>query len=715
MIIHVAFQVNAQIRYPGKAVPLDLYPVSGIPVLTPSCTRYEKTVSDDRQDQSRLKADDGVFLCEIDADYKSAGKWVNLPDGRSIWRIGIYVRNAASLSLVFSRFRLEKGVRVFLFNSTQDEILGAYTHKNNKEPGIFAVSAIHSDLVYIELQLSDFVSGPGELEIGYVAVDYHGRKNTHAVQDTFFRMSGDCNVDINCITDPDIQEVKYSVIRIVYDGIERCTGTLLNTTRLDGYPLVLTAGHCIDNQNRANTALFYFDYESPVCSGPDGSTAFSISGSNLLATTGHELDFSLLELSETVPFYYHPYFAGWDNRNEAPVGSYTIHHPQGDVKKISFDDDPAETANYGEGYDTDTHWKILTWESGTTERGSSGCPLFNTSNRVVGILTGGFAMCGYSVDDFFQKFHHCWADYPLSANQLKFWLDPMHAGASFIDGYDPYGDFWITGDTLTNIPEDFIPALYPGHFDWGYLSGHNSDSVRMYAEQFNPLSKTKMIGIILNTGRVHAGSDTSKIRLYLWDGQPDQKKILLCKDIFLTDIIADENNLVVLDSLVSVEGMFYIGYEVFYGSPLDTFTVKMRLKDDLNAGNTAFMMDQGQWQLLTDYLDTNITASFDIRPVVFDSVPKHPGPDILPPENDVFIYPVPAINMVNITFWELPRYDIAIDLYDISGKLLKSELYKSPPITIEYYFDKIPSGMYIIKMNVNNFIITKKFIIVSEY
>jgi hypothetical protein len=75
---------------------------------------------------------------------------------------------------------------------------------------------------------------------------------------------------------------------------------------------------------------------------------------------------------------------------------------------------------------------------------------------------------------------------------------------------------------------------------------------------------------------------------------------------------------------------------------------------------------------------------------------------------------VPASTMVNITFWELPRFDVKIDLYDVTGQLLKSELYKSPPVSVEYYLDKIPSGMYIFKMNVNNFIITKKFIIVSE-
>jgi hypothetical protein len=484
---------------------------------------------------------------------------------------------------------------------------------------------------------------------------------------------------------------------------------------MDGYPFVLTAGHCIDNQRRANTALFYFDYESPVCVGPDGSTAFSISGSNLLATTDNKLDFSLLELSEKIPFYYHPYFAGWDNRNEAPVSSYTIHHPQGDVKKISVDNDMAVTANYGEGYDANTHWKILEWDSGTTEKGSSGCPLFNVNNRIVGTLTGGSAMCGYSFDDYFQKIHNCWADYPLPSNQLQFWLDPMQDNRSFTDGYDPYRGFWASGDTLTNIPEGYITRLYSYNLIWGYNSGHNSDSVRLFAEKFNIKSDAEVLGVIMNIGLLNAGSADSKIRLHVWDEDLLEENITYSEDVLLIDMIANENFLVEFDSSISVSKEFYAGFEVFYDAPGDTFAVNMNLNNEADGENTAYVMNNHAWQLLTDYLNMNMNASFDIRPVIFDSVPEIPGPEVLPPENDVYIYPVPSTEMVNITFWELPRFDVKIDLYSITGQMVKSELYKSPPVTIEYYFGKIPSGMYIIKMNVNNFIITKKFIIVSEY
>lgn len=323
-------------------------------------------------------------------------------------------------------------------------------------------------------------------------------------------------------------------------------------------------------------------------------------------------------------------------------------------------------------------------------------------------------MCGYSVDDFFQKIHHCWSDYPTSANQLKYWLDPMYTNRNYINGYDPYLGFWASGDTLTNIIEGSVIRLYSYRLDWGYNSGHNSDSIRLFAEQFNIDSESEILGLFLNAGALNAGSENSKITLYIWDKELLPENISYSKDILLIDISSNEDFLVEFDSSISVSKEFYIGFEVFYESSEDTFALNMNLNNDNNGKNTAFVNYDEEWQLLTDYLRMDQNASFDIRPIIFDSIPEDPQIDIYPPENEIFIFPVPANDKVNIMFWELPRFDVRIDLYNIEGKLIKSELYKSPSLILEYYFDKIPPGMYILKLNVNNFIITKKFIVLSE-
>ena len=102
-----------------------------------------------------------------------------------------------------------------------------------------------------------------------------------------------------------------------------------------------------------------------------------------------------------IPFaVINPIYAGWSNEFFPPENSVTIHHPNGDVKKISVDNDPAVVTSYSD-FDDNAFWNILQWDIGTTEAGSSGAPLFDQDHRVIGILSGGDASCGHSVNDYF--------------------------------------------------------------------------------------------------------------------------------------------------------------------------------------------------------------------------------------------------------------------------------------------------------------------------
>jgi len=126
-----------------------------------------------------------------------------------------------------------------------------------------------------------------------------------------------------------------------------------------------------------------------------------------------------------------------------------IHHPQGDVKKISIDNGPV-TAEYQNPIPLDLHWlydeslpqafwRVIKWETGTTEGGSSGSPLFNQNQLIVGNLTGGQADCSNSVNDYYSKFHMGWDYYSNYSKQLKHWLDPESTGITNLVGFNPYG------------------------------------------------------------------------------------------------------------------------------------------------------------------------------------------------------------------------------------------------------------------------------------
>ena len=123
----------------------------------------------------------------------------------------------------------------------------------------------------------------------------------------------------------------------------------------------------------------------PGCSNQDGPTYQTVQGSTLLANSSGS-DFGLLRLTETIPELYDVNYAGWDATGNTPSTPVCIHHPSGDIKKITFDYDNASNAG--------NFWDINSWDDGTTEPGSSGSPLFDgNSHRIVGQLYGGIASC----------------------------------------------------------------------------------------------------------------------------------------------------------------------------------------------------------------------------------------------------------------------------------------------------------------------------------
>jgi hypothetical protein len=140
----------------------------------------------------------------------------------------------------------------------------------------------------------------------------------------------------------------------------------------------------------------------------------------------------------TVPIAYSPYFSGWDNSGNTPTSGIGIHHPAGDIKKISFENNPLISTTFG-SCPPNSHWGVTTWDSGVTEGGSSGSPLYDQNHRIIGQLHGGASACGASsLSDEYGKFSVSWEPAgSTSATQLKYWLDPANSGVQFIDGYDP--------------------------------------------------------------------------------------------------------------------------------------------------------------------------------------------------------------------------------------------------------------------------------------
>ena len=394
-------------------------------------------------DEAALRAADLVFdqdksipwrfgeNIDVAIDMQQSGLWEELPNGDRVWLIAIHSVGAQTLNFRFEHFFLPAGASMYLYNEDGSHVLGAFNEKNNHESKTFATTLIRGEKIFIEVYEPLAVSGMTTLKINRVTHGYRSLEfETKGIGD-----SGNCNNNSICAVGDDWRDQIRSVGIMLSNGAGFCTGSLINNTCVDGKPYFLTANHCVDGNSTAdfNAIVINFNFESTQCNtntGPFGSN--TVSGTTLRASNSGS-DFALLELNSDPPSEYEVYYSGWDRNSTPSAASVGIHHPSGDLKKISFDDQGAGFSTYN-GADT---WQIFSWEDGTTEGGSSGSALFNPEKRIVGQLYGGQASCGNNVNDYYGRFDISWDGGSNATDELKTWLDACNTGVNVLDGYDP--------------------------------------------------------------------------------------------------------------------------------------------------------------------------------------------------------------------------------------------------------------------------------------
>lgn len=392
------------------------------------------------------------------------GQWLTLPNGDRIWRIEFYSPNALSLNFIFDEFWMPKGGEVYLYNENHKELLGAYTEIQNQESGVLATWLVNADRVIVEYFEPADVQGQGRLHVGNIT---HGYRNAKTFkQQKALNSSGDCNVDVDCPIGTDWQAYKdlnkKAVGILLSGGSGFCSGALVNNTSNDGTPYFLTANHCYSDPTQW---AFRFEWISPTpdcaTSAPSqaGPTNKTISGATLRAKNPNS-DFCLVEINSPIPSAWDLTWAGWDHSDTPPSYVVGIHHPSGDVMKVSRDDTgPIQAVNNGA-----QTWEITTagggWEIGVTEPGSSGSPLFDNNGRIIGQLFGGGAACSGTTDngqlDFYGRFGVSW-DGASSATRLKDWLDPNNINTPTLDAYPPLQSYALDASISVDIPEILCP------------------------------------------------------------------------------------------------------------------------------------------------------------------------------------------------------------------------------------------------------------------
>jgi lysyl endopeptidase len=369
----------------------------------------------------------------------NGGLWIDLPNGDRIWRISFVSDGALSMNVLFDKFNIPEGATVYLYNKERTQFDGAYTHANNNSDEILGSSILKGANLTVEYYEPATVKGQGKLNIGTVI---HGYKSLSLYAEDILKGlndAGKCNHDVKCPLGNGWQNQINSVAIIIVGGSGACTGALVNNTAQDGTPYFLSADHC--GTTGLGNWVFRFNWDSPnaVCaqnaaSSDPGAPFNQVNGASLRANRSGS-DFCLMRLNATPTG--NIYYAGWD-RSTTPATQVTgIHHPSGDVKKISRENQAVNTANWS-GAQT---WEVNNWDLGTTEPGSSGSPLFDQNQRIIGQLYGGGAACSgltnNNQSDYYGRFDISWTGGGTNSTRLSNWLDPANTGQIFIDGYDP--------------------------------------------------------------------------------------------------------------------------------------------------------------------------------------------------------------------------------------------------------------------------------------
>lgn len=373
------------------------------------------------------------------ADIRTGAIAETLPNGGKVWRKRFSSANALSMNMLFSDFYLAEGATIHLYNDDRSQVIGAYTAKNNNAARELGTSILKGDHVIVELYEPANVVGQSAAVISNVI---HGYRDLFAYAADVYKDlndAGKCNHDVNCPLGNGWQDQINSVAIIVVNGSGSCTGSLVNNTLNDGTPYFLTANHCLGGSVANWVFRFNWDSPTPVCGANANSTLpptpyNEVNGSVQRANSAGS-DFGLLQLN-AIPTG-DVYYAGWDRSGVISPNVTAIHHPSGDVKKISRENDPVSSNTWQSAQ----VWQISNWDLGTTEGGSSGSPLFDNNQRVIGQLYGGGAACSglnnNGQPDYYGKFSVSWTGGGANNNRLSNWLDPNNSGVQTLDGFNP--------------------------------------------------------------------------------------------------------------------------------------------------------------------------------------------------------------------------------------------------------------------------------------
>ena len=433
----------------------------------------------------------GVVL-PLDLGFFEEATYVELAD-RGVWSLEVQAPGALATCLYFDDFHLPVGseLRFETPDGAYDKTwvegpLGAFENNDARQ---WSNNEVPGESLWMIYECPLGVTEQAALDI--YGLGYFARHQNFPTpwQHNNVRGGGsaECQVDVNCPEGEGWECEKNSVVRLritTAEGIGLCTGAMVNNTARDCRQLMLSAFHCVNDLEADdwNVLKVQFNYEYFECGGTSSINSRTRTGVTPL-TDSNDMpggnntgsDFVLCEVNQTIPDNWQPFYAGWDASGYNGASGVSIHHPNGDRKKISTFTSPLTSDSWLPWTSTNAHWRVI-WsptetDHGVTEGGSSGSPIFEENHRIIGTLTGGGSFCSqpYQADLYGKMSYHWDGPNPIPTSaKLKAYLDPIGTGEEFMDGsyvqMDEEGSvscdaYLACAVTATQVEEQFAAGL----------------------------------------------------------------------------------------------------------------------------------------------------------------------------------------------------------------------------------------------------------------
>lgn len=386
------------------------------------------------------------FSHYVNYNLGNSGIWHILPDGGKLWQLEVVCPSALSVNFCYDKFWIPEGGKFFIYTKDRKQSIGAFTSRNNKGDRTnvrgFATELLFSNDVVLEYYQPKEATEDAIISINRIVHGYSSLRDGNGG----YGQSDWCQVDVNCPDGQDWQNEKNAVALIVY-GNRIGSGALVNTTDMGQQPYFLTVDHNLvedtithitpdaEGDSVLTGYVFYWNYEKSGCNNTCPEPSYFTTNGAIVVANYSWPDFALFRLVEDPKNIsgYTPYYLGWDHSGSPGAPGVCIHHPRGDVKKISTVN-TITTITKPINYCLD-YWKVI-WSSGITDNGSSGSPLLNNEHRIIGILKGGNSSCNnLYAEDYSSMFYVAWSQSDMGIHQrLDHWLDPLSTNLETIEG-----------------------------------------------------------------------------------------------------------------------------------------------------------------------------------------------------------------------------------------------------------------------------------------